>query len=177
MALTESDGDESAAAMLLEDIHALFREGGANRLASADIVDALAKMEERPWPEWKQGKSITQRQLARLLAPFGIKPKLIKFSSDSARGYTFDQFADSFTRYISDVDPLLRYQSSNDRASSDSESVTEPITVTDRSVTVTEEVTDEFSLKASESVKGNGVTDQILNSGVEKSQEPVEYFD
>jgi len=177
MALTESDGDESAAAMVLEDIHTLFRERGANRFASADIVDALAKMEERPWPEWRQGKPITQRQLARLLAPFGIKPKLIKFSSDSARGYKFDQFADSFTRYISDVDPLLRYQSSNDRASSDSESVTEPITVTDRSVTVTEKVTDEFSLKASESAKGNGVTDQILNSGVEKGQELVEYFD
>ncbi len=145
-ALTESDSDESAAAMLLEDIHVLFTERGADKLTSADIVDVLAKMEERPWPEWRQGKPITQRQLARLLAPFGIKPKLKKFNKNPARGYALDQFADSFARYISNVDPLPRYQSSNDAVSSDSESVTEPV----------------------------AVTDQIPNDGVEKNQELVD---
>ena len=63
--------------MLLEDLRALFSERGTDRLASADIVATLGCLEARPWSEWKAGKPITVRQLARLLEPFGVTPGTI----------------------------------------------------------------------------------------------------
>ncbi len=162
-ALTERDADESAAAMLLEDLRALFEAGGTGRLTSAEIVDALVRIEERPWPEWKQGRPITQRQLARLLAAFGIKPKLLKFPSGPARGYEAEQFSDSFARYISPRDPLLRYPSSDGAGSSVSETVTARKPITDRSVVEPEPVTVQNTLEARNDAEGNGVTDQGPN--------------
>ena len=43
-------------------------------LSSKDLCDALAEREDRPWIEFKNGKPLTQRQLARLLEPFSIVP-------------------------------------------------------------------------------------------------------
>ena len=57
-------------------------------------------MEERPWPEWRNGRPITQRQLARLLEPFGIKPKTIWIDDRSAKGYDIKWFEDVFARYL-----------------------------------------------------------------------------
>ena len=59
--------DDLAPVMVLHDVHAMFEARGADRLASTEIVDAFAQMEDRPWPEWKNGKPITPRQLAKLL--------------------------------------------------------------------------------------------------------------
>ena len=53
---------------------ALIGEHAAARLESAEIVRALGEMEHRPWPEWKAGKPMTAVPLARVLAPFGVRP-------------------------------------------------------------------------------------------------------
>ena len=52
-----------------------------------------------PWCEWRAGKPLTQRQLARLLEPFGISPKQI-WKGRNLRGYEKGQFSDAFTRYL-----------------------------------------------------------------------------
>jgi putative DNA primase/helicase len=39
---------------------------------SNDLVAKLAADEEGPWAEYNRGKSITQKQLARLLGAYGI---------------------------------------------------------------------------------------------------------
>ena len=63
--LTGEDQDEgSAKTTLLADIHAIFADRGVDRIASSDLCEVLAKMEDRPWPEWKKGRPITTRQLA-----------------------------------------------------------------------------------------------------------------
>ena len=92
--------DEGPAVQLLADLRALFDARGVDRLASAEIVDALAKMEDRPWPEWKAGRPITARQLARLLAPFGIRPTKIRFGDATSQGYSLEAFEDAFRRYL-----------------------------------------------------------------------------
>ena len=160
IALTESDSDETAAVMVLEDIKNLFTKLNVKKLSSADIVDALHKMEERPWPEWKLGKPITQRQLARLLAPFDIKPKVIDFAGDKKRGYEIERLTDAFSRYIPVSDPQQRNKSHNHAGCDGFLSVTSTEQVTDRSVTSTSNVTDEKALKASDSAKCYGVTDR-----------------
>jgi hypothetical protein len=98
-----SDGDDeaSAAVMLLADIRAIFGERGVERIASADLVAALIDMEHRPWPEWRHGKPLTVRGVARLLRRFGIAPGTIRAASgETPKGYRRDQFKDAFARYV-----------------------------------------------------------------------------
>ena len=66
-------------------------------------VAALTKREDRPWPEWKHGQPLTTRQLAKLLAPFGIGPRVTWSGSKSARGYQLQDFDDAFARYLPSV--------------------------------------------------------------------------
>ena len=139
---------ETYSTMLLADIQMLFERQGIDRLSSADIVEALADVEERPWPEWRHGKPMTQRQLAKLLAPFKIKPKLIKFGKSPARGYELSAFTDTFERYLPGVSSVTPLPLNDGNGFSDIRSVTRETTVTD-----------EKTLKASEGEGCNAVTD------------------
>jgi hypothetical protein len=71
------------------------------RISSANLVTDLAANPDGPWAEWKNGKPITQAQLARLLKPFGITPQLIRLDGDAVmRGYLRAQFEDAWERYL-----------------------------------------------------------------------------
>ncbi|MGC8724843.1 MAG: DUF3631 domain-containing protein [Acidobacteriota bacterium] len=95
-----ASGDISYAVMLLEDIHNLFRIRKVSTLGSEEILDKLHEMEERPWPEWRDRRPISARQVAVLLHRFGISP--IKWRQDTSivRGYRRDDFSDAFSRYL-----------------------------------------------------------------------------
>lgn len=99
----ESD-DEAIGVQLLIDIRALFDKVNdpEKPLASATLVEALGAMEERPWPEWRQGKPITAPQMARLLKPFSISPRNVRTGSSVSKGYHRWQFEDAFERYLPD---------------------------------------------------------------------------
>jgi hypothetical protein len=86
--------------LLLTDLKAIFAETGSDRLPSVDMCTRLAHMGERPWPEWRNSKPITQVQLARALAPFRITPQNMKMAGSErvVKGYTADRFADAWTR-------------------------------------------------------------------------------
>ena len=57
-------------------------------------------MEDRPWPEWRQGKPITPRQLARQLEAFSIRPGTIRTESGTPKGYKKEAFKDAWSRYL-----------------------------------------------------------------------------
>lgn len=96
----EAEGAAETGALLLIDIKAAFDASTARALPSEQICEYLAGREDRPWPEWKGGKSITKAQLARALAPFGIKPRTIRLpSGGTPKGYHADDFADAWARY------------------------------------------------------------------------------
>jgi len=100
-ALALSDGeDESLRATLLGDIKNLFENEKADRIASKDLTKALGEMEDRPWPEFRNGKEITTRQMAKLLKPFSVTPKLIRDGGEVFRGYIKKDFTDAFSRYL-----------------------------------------------------------------------------
>lgn len=99
---SEAAGDDSLRVMLLQDIGDIFAENSEDVIASADMVVKLNALEHRPWPEFKRGMPITTRQLASLLAPFGIAPKVIWHHGASIRGYEKTQFLDAFSRYGGD---------------------------------------------------------------------------
>ena len=124
--------DSSVKTQLLIDIRAIMDSRAIERIASADLVGALAGMEDRPWPEWRNGKPITTRGVARLLADFEIRSQTIRLGSNStAKGYLLDDFKDTFTRYIDDLS-VTPSQSLSPVASSENLSVTTGGDVTDR---------------------------------------------
>jgi putative DNA primase/helicase len=95
-----ADQGQSVRVTLLADLEAIFAERGVNRLASAELVAALIGTEGRPWSEFKAGSPITVNGLARLLAPFGIKPETHRIGDRTPKGYLQIQFADAFARYL-----------------------------------------------------------------------------
>ena len=108
-AVVLSGGDagdvESVKTVLLADISDLFKEKG-DKLFSSTIVDHLAGMDDRPWPEWKNGRAITKTQLARLLKPFKVKSKTIRIGTATNKGYELADFEDTFTHYLPPAIPF-----------------------------------------------------------------------
>ena len=73
-------------------------------MSSVEIANALGEMEDRNWPEYRNGKPITPTQIAKLLKPFGIASRKISTGGGrQVQGYRFDQFGATFRRYL---DPL-----------------------------------------------------------------------
>ena len=100
--LSEEKSELSKRTLLLGDIKNLFAQFNTVRMSSTDICAGLAAMEEHPWPEFYNGQPITVRQLARMLEPFGIKPRQMKLGKINTRGYEKEDFLDSFSRYLPD---------------------------------------------------------------------------
>lgn len=125
------DDTQPARIQVLADIRDLFEQQQTDRLASAEIVKALAEIEDRPWPEFgKHRKPITPRQLASLLRPFGVRPVVFR-DGQTARGYVLSHFADGFSRYLEDSNRNNRNNPRQTRDSADSGIVTGGDGVTD----------------------------------------------
>jgi hypothetical protein len=113
-----ADDGDSIRSQLLQDIKKVFEEKSTTRISSEDLAKALGAMIESPWSEWKKGKPITQRQIARLLKPFGIDPVQLWIVGAKTRGYEYDDaFRDACVRYIDGFDPVGTVGASNDAGS------------------------------------------------------------
>jgi len=99
--------EDSKGVLLLQDLNKLFKKEDAPQLATVFIVNALINMSERPWSEANKGEPINDRQLAKLLKPFGIKPKPVRTGKRTrkddtqVRGYRLRDCLDAFERYKS----------------------------------------------------------------------------
>jgi hypothetical protein len=132
--------------MLLEDIQRIFIKHGSDRLTSSEMARKLSEMEDRPWPEWHQGKPITPRQIAKLLEPFEVKPGTVRNATCTAKGYKLEDFSDAFTRYVADVSVTpSQLNDINDLQN-------------DGAVTAASRVTDETGQKLNDSGPCDGVT-------------------
>lgn len=131
---TAKEGTLEVGALLLTDIQAILVGHSSLRMSSAELVTHLIKMEERPWPEWKHGKPMTPPQLARALAPFGVRPGTIRIGPDTVKGYHRDAFEDAWKRYLAPIatppaekpgfEPSQRHTPSNSRVSGENRPVT-----------------------------------------------------
>ena len=123
---------ESAGVTLLEDLRDVFTAQGTERLSSEVIVEALVKMEERPWPEWNKGRPISARGVARLLKPFGVEPDKWKDrDGKTVRGYNLSDFKDAFSRYTGGSQAPPAPPDSKQSTYTDTISATEPPLVAD----------------------------------------------
>jgi len=106
--LVEHDDDlESMGVQLLIDLRDTFASHGVDRLTTSDILSALCALGHKPWQTYSRGFPISERQIARLLKPFGIAPKTIRVSkgavtvgADTLKGYVLADFEDAFVRYL-----------------------------------------------------------------------------
>lgn len=98
----DEDIEGSVAGQLLGDLRDLFAEHRAEKLASEYMVRKLKVMEERPWPEYKNDKPITQTQIAKILKPFKIRPAMMRIDgyASGLRGYKKEQFTETWERYL-----------------------------------------------------------------------------
>jgi hypothetical protein len=96
--LSTGAGDgESARVQLLADLRELFVAEPTGILFTKEIIAALARLDDRPWPEWKNGKSITGRHVASLLKGFGIKTgQTVRRGGEHDKGYRAEWLRDAF---------------------------------------------------------------------------------
>jgi hypothetical protein len=95
-----SEPPDSVREQLLADIRESFGERGPGRLLTEDLLQDLRAREDRPWSEWRGGHPLSAVQLARLLKPFGVRPRLFRTGPKVARGYLLESFSDAFSRYL-----------------------------------------------------------------------------
>lgn len=139
-ALSSDDtrGDSEEGVLLLADLKTIFEQAAETQkkqvpqLASKDIVNALIVLDERPWGDWRHGKPLTARHLARLLEPFGIKPDVLWIggTKTSIRGYKLEECKDAFLRYLT-IYPKDPKDLNNDRDLDDNSIRKEPPSLTD----------------------------------------------
>jgi putative DNA primase/helicase len=98
--------EDEASVLLLRDMQAIFTRQQVDYLFSEDLATALHTMEGRPWPEYgRERKPISVHQIARLLKPFGIRPKTLRKGTERAKGYQLDDCKDIFLRYTPPSEP------------------------------------------------------------------------
>ena len=154
-----AEGTAEAGALLLRDLKALFEGTGSLSMFSADIVSRLSDMEERPWPEWRQGKPMTVRQLAVVLRQFGIRPATIRQGQGTAKGYYKEAFAEAWERYL-DREASSSPGTGASYPSHRHNPTAAPDCGRERSVTPWPGVTDGKAKKSNKNKGCDGVTDQ-----------------
>jgi hypothetical protein len=106
--LEENDEEDTSSygERLLKDIQELTDVKG--EIPSHEIIRKLIAIDEAPWGSFEWGKPLSQRGLARLLKPFGIRPKQMRISGkdNPVRGYHLSDFEDAWRRYLP-TPPLL----------------------------------------------------------------------
>jgi putative DNA primase/helicase len=86
---------------LLADIKAVFERQTVTKISTADLLEALILDDtEAPWATYNRGKPLAARQLSRLLEPYGIHSKTVRFGPHTPKGFELSQFEDAFTRYL-----------------------------------------------------------------------------
>jgi hypothetical protein len=110
VAFAQAYQDEDAAVLLLHDIRNIFDACGVDRMTSVALVLALNEIDDAMWSEWRgphgnqQPRRLSPGELARLLTPFGIRPRTIwslhrTAESRSAKGYYRSQFENAWRSY------------------------------------------------------------------------------
>jgi putative DNA primase/helicase len=100
-----ADDDETGGVRLLADCREVLGEW----LTPAALVDKLVALPEAPWSEWRHGRPISTKGVARLLKPFEIRSRQDRGGGAIARRYYRDSFKDAWERYLPDAPGRKRY--------------------------------------------------------------------
>ena len=101
----QSAQEESIEIQLLADIRLIFEANKTDRLPTQKLLTDLSTIEVSPWAEFEHGCVLTGQALAKLLRPFGIGPRDIRFEAGTKKGYIRNDFEDAWERYLSPPAP------------------------------------------------------------------------
>ncbi len=131
MDLEGSKDDDSIRIRLLADIKTIFDRLDTEKISTRDLLLHLTEDETAPWDDWRNGRPLTAHGLARLLKPFGITPKTIRFEMDVSKGYQREDFKEAWDRYLPPSRNVTPLQSRNNAQKSPIQNVTREAYVTD----------------------------------------------
>ena len=94
----------SLGVLLLRDIRTVFSQSSQDRMATADVLAALNRMDESPWAAIRRGEALDARGLANRLSKYGIGSKAHRIGDDVIKGYSRAQFQDAWSRYLDTED-------------------------------------------------------------------------
>ena len=109
--------DQSAGVRLLADIAGIYLDTGVSQLPSVHLIERLNGIEESPWGDWR-GKGLNVRSMAKMLKPFGVKPRTIRTTSRTPKGYRKIDFRDAWDRYVPSVAATEQQPESEPRTTS-----------------------------------------------------------
>jgi hypothetical protein len=96
-----ADGEVGYGAQLLAGVKAAL--AGREVIPTADLLRLINAEEELPFGGWRDGRGLDSRGLARMLRPYGVRPKSVRTGPDLSKGYAADDFRETFSRYVSDL--------------------------------------------------------------------------
>ena len=111
--------EKSRAVELLEDIRECFFDG-EDRIRTGLLIERLCLLNESQWIDYNfkagrpEDRRIKDKQIARILSPYGIKPTQFKVNGAKTRGYRCEHFLKTWERYAHtpSSDPVPRYSPS-----------------------------------------------------------------
>lgn len=115
IALSADRPDEDPGVVLLADVRTVFLTKGVDRISSADLVEALLNLDDGRWMDFRgpnddrPPRKLNQPGLARMLRPFGIRPRTVwpaqrQAGSKSFRGYLQSQLEPLWAAYCPPAD-------------------------------------------------------------------------
>lgn len=101
--LAEVEQEESLAVQLLRDVRAVF--GTHEAISTENLIRQLCEQDESPWAGWwldagGYPRSEASYRLARMLRPFGVRPRQPYIDGKRVRGYERAAFADAWARHL-----------------------------------------------------------------------------
>ena len=104
------DDNVSNDVRLLIDMKAVLDGEDSGRIFSAELANALNRLEESPWANYNRGVGINQAFIASRVRAFDIKPMQIRIGHETKKGYVYDDhLADVFERYIPETDETTKH--------------------------------------------------------------------
>jgi len=93
------DGDEAGRGVqLLRAIRVALADDEA--VTTARLLASVNQDDELPFGAWRDGKGLDARTLARMLKPYGVKPRVLRIGDETPRGYRRQELRDVFERYL-----------------------------------------------------------------------------
>lgn len=92
-----AEDGESLGVRLLRDLRNVF--AGRAAMHTTDILTSLTGIEDAPWGDLR-GKPLDARGLARRLRPYEVKPRDVKLDGANLKGYSVNDLADAWERYL-----------------------------------------------------------------------------
>lgn len=96
----EHRDDDSLGVRLLADINTVLTDASRpEKIATSILLDALHKLEEAPWGDFK-GRPLAARTLARILSNYDVRSAKLRVGDATFRGYRLSDLEPAFARYL-----------------------------------------------------------------------------